>query len=156
MKKFIFTESQLKTIIDNQLKEEKPQSKDVDERSRSFAFTRKKRLFSKSEMMANPNRYKQYDKEIKDITEDDEEMNKYAVIEITKALAFMEPRYYFQAVPYWHTKENKIFIKKGSSGSKMISTDNIKVLKTFNGGHNNPEMKEYLKKLRETSSNEEN
>jgi hypothetical protein len=41
--------------------------KDVDERSRSFAFTRKKRNFTKSEMMANPDRYKDYDKEIKGV-----------------------------------------------------------------------------------------
>lgn len=31
---------------------------ELDERSRSFAFTRKKRLFRKSEIMANPLRYK--------------------------------------------------------------------------------------------------
>jgi len=31
---------------------------DIDERSRSFAFTRKKRLFSKSERMSKPLRYK--------------------------------------------------------------------------------------------------
>ena len=34
---------------------------ELDERSRSFAFTRKMRLFSKAEMMANPMRYKHYD-----------------------------------------------------------------------------------------------
>lgn len=34
---------------------------ELDERSRSFAFTRKMRLFSKSEMMANPMRYKKHD-----------------------------------------------------------------------------------------------
>lgn len=31
---------------------------EIDERSRSFAFTRKKRLFSKPERMSNPLRYK--------------------------------------------------------------------------------------------------
>lgn len=31
---------------------------DIDERSRSFAFTRKKKLFSKPERMSNPLRYK--------------------------------------------------------------------------------------------------
>ena len=35
---------------------------DVDERSRSFAFTRKKRLFSKPEKMSNPLRYKYADR----------------------------------------------------------------------------------------------
>jgi 4a-hydroxytetrahydrobiopterin dehydratase len=41
--------------------------KEIDERSRSFAFTRKKRLFSRPEMMANPMRYKEHDKKLKDI-----------------------------------------------------------------------------------------
>ena len=35
---------------------------EVDERSRSFAFTRKKRLFSKAERMSNPLRYKFVDR----------------------------------------------------------------------------------------------
>jgi len=38
---------------------------EIDERSRSFAFTRKKRLFSKSEMMSNPMRYKEFEKKLK-------------------------------------------------------------------------------------------
>jgi hypothetical protein len=41
--------------------------KEIDERSRSFAFTRKKRLFSRPEMMANPMRYKEHEKKLKDI-----------------------------------------------------------------------------------------
>lgn len=40
---------------------------EIDERSRSFAFTRKKRLFSKAEMMANPMRYKEFEKELKEM-----------------------------------------------------------------------------------------
>lgn len=42
-------------------------NQEIDERSRSFAFTRKKRLFSKPEMMSNPLRYKEHDKNIKKI-----------------------------------------------------------------------------------------
>jgi hypothetical protein len=61
MKKYIFTESQLKKLIDSE----------IDERSRSLAMTRKKRLFSKSEMMSNPDRYKEYDKELKGVNEED-------------------------------------------------------------------------------------
>ena len=38
---------------------------DVDEGSRTLARTRKKRLFSKAEIMANPNRYKLHDKKLK-------------------------------------------------------------------------------------------
>jgi len=41
---------------------------DIDERSRSFAFTRKKRKFSKPERMSNPLRYKEKDR----LEEDDE------------------------------------------------------------------------------------
>ena len=40
---------------------------DLKEKSRSFAFTRKKRLFPKSAMMSNPLRFKKFDKEIKDV-----------------------------------------------------------------------------------------
>jgi 4a-hydroxytetrahydrobiopterin dehydratase len=40
---------------------------EIDERSRSFAFTRKKRLFPRSAMMSNPDRFKEYDKEVKRI-----------------------------------------------------------------------------------------
>lgn len=47
--------------------------KELDERSRSFAFTRKKRLFSKPEIMSNPNRYKLRDKELKGLAEDKKE-----------------------------------------------------------------------------------
>jgi hypothetical protein len=57
MKKYIFTESQLKKIIDTEL----------DERSRSLANTRKKRKFPKSAMVSNPDRFKEYDKEVKNI-----------------------------------------------------------------------------------------
>lgn len=83
------------------------------------------------------------------ITESEE--TEYAVIEITKPLRYIEPKYYYQEVPYWQTKEDLIYIKKGSAGTKTISTKNIKVLKTFMG-RNNPEMKEYLKNLREKNS----
>jgi len=72
----------------------------------------------------------------------------YAVIEITKILSNMNPKYYYQEVPYWKTKNDKIYIKKGSSGHKTISTNNIKVLKVFEDG-NTEELQEYLKSLRE-------
>ena len=60
MKKYIFTEAQLKKIIDSE----------IDERSRSLAMTRKKRLFPKSAMMSNPDRFKEYDKEVKGVEEE--------------------------------------------------------------------------------------
>jgi hypothetical protein len=42
---------------------------ELDERGRTLANTRKKRLFPKSAMMANPLRFKKYDKEVKDLDE---------------------------------------------------------------------------------------
>jgi len=60
--KIIITENQLKLLVQNDLKE----------KSRSFAFTRKKRLFPKSAMKSNPNRFKKYDKEVKGIEEKSE------------------------------------------------------------------------------------
>ena len=68
MKKYIFTEAQLKKIIDSE----------IDERSRSLANTRKKRLFPKSAMDANPDRFKEYDKEVKDVNEDSPSPSKVA------------------------------------------------------------------------------
>lgn len=44
---------------------------ELDERSRSFAFTRKKRLFPKSAIKSNPKRFKYYDKKRVDIIEND-------------------------------------------------------------------------------------
>jgi hypothetical protein len=59
--KIIINESQLKKVIDSEL----------GERSRSFAFTRKKRKFPKVAMKYSGNRFKEYDKEINDIKEDE-------------------------------------------------------------------------------------
>lgn len=53
--KIIITEEQLKSLKESVEKE-------VDERSRSFAFTRKKRLYSKPEKMSNPMRYREADR----------------------------------------------------------------------------------------------
>jgi len=58
--KYIITESQLKKIIDSE----------IDERSRTLANTRKKRIFPKSALMSNPDRFKEYDKEVKNIKEE--------------------------------------------------------------------------------------
>jgi hypothetical protein len=71
----------------------------------------------------------------------------YAVIEITKPLARMPLEYYYQAVPYWYTKEDRIYIKRGSAGGKSISTKNIKVLKVFEDGETE-ELYDFLEKLR--------
>jgi hypothetical protein len=56
--KIILTESQIKHI-----------ESELDERGRTLANARKKRLFPKSAMMANPLRFKKYDKEVRDIDE---------------------------------------------------------------------------------------
>lgn len=53
--KVLISEIQYRFICENLEKE-------VEERSRSFAFTRKKRLFSKPERMSNPLRYRFVDR----------------------------------------------------------------------------------------------
>lgn len=88
------------------------------------------------------------DEQLNRITEMMEDDNTpYAVIEITKPLSYMSQDYYYQEVPYWKTKKDKIYIKKGPSGYKTISTDNIKVLKVFKDG-DTEELQDYLKSLR--------
>lgn len=84
------------------------------------------------------------------IKESEEQQPDYAVIEITKPLSYLSMKNYYQIVPYKDTLRDKIYINKGASGGKSISTKNINVLKTFNGGSNNPEMKDYLNNLRDT------
>jgi len=54
--KIIISEDQLGKLK-NSIKD-----RDIDERSRSFAFTRKKRKFSQPERMSNPLRYKPSDR----------------------------------------------------------------------------------------------
>ena len=54
------------------------ENQDVDERSRSFAFTRKKRLFSQPERMSNPLRYKKIDRL-------NENMQKRTIIQISES-----------------------------------------------------------------------
>jgi hypothetical protein len=56
--KIKLTETQIKHI-----------ESELDERGRTLANTRKKRLFPKSAMMANPLRFKKYDKEVRDLDE---------------------------------------------------------------------------------------
>lgn len=70
-----------------------------------------------------------------------------AVIEITKPLAFLSSKYRYQIVPHWKTKEDLIYVKKGSAGNKTISTKNIKVLRVF-GEDEKEEMNKYLDDLR--------
>jgi hypothetical protein len=77
----------------------------------------------------------------------DEELTPYAVFEITKPLAYMPIEYYYQEAPLWKTEKSIIYIKKGSSGHKSISTKNIKVLKVFPEGETE-ELHNYLERLR--------
>jgi len=82
-----------------------------------------------------------------ELTEEFGKPTPYAVIEITKPISHMNPKYYYQEVPYWKTKEDKIYINRGSSGHKTISTKNIDVIKVFKDG-NTEELQNYLKELR--------
>lgn len=76
MKKVVISEEQLKRLskflYENDLDYHKvddasPESDeyDMDEGKRSLSRTRKKRLFSKAEIMANPDRFKLHDKKLK-------------------------------------------------------------------------------------------
>lgn len=58
------------------LKKSVNKGEDIDERSRSFAFTRKKRLFSKPERMSNPLRYKFVDR----LEEENEKTNERKIL----------------------------------------------------------------------------
>ena len=82
-----------------------------------------------------------------ELTEEFGKPTPYAVIEITKPMSYMDPKYYYQEVPYWKTKQDKIYINKGSSGHKTISTKNIDVIKVFKDG-NTEELQNYLRELR--------
>jgi DNA-directed RNA polymerase subunit RPC12/RpoP len=78
-----------------------------------------------------------------------------ALIEILSPLAFMDEKYRFQIVPYWKTQQPKIYIKKGSAGSKTISTDNIKIHKVFPDGEMSEyDIKNYIHQLSQDSSKE--
>jgi hypothetical protein len=90
-------------------------------------------------------------KDIKtDITENDNP--DYAVIEILIYMAYMPPKGYFQVVPFDKLSDNLISVKKGSAGSKMISTKNVRVLKTFMRGQED-EMGTYLNNIRNSQEN---
>ncbi len=73
------------------------ENQEVDERSRSFAFTRKKRLFSKPEMMANPDRYKKHEKDLKEI-------DRYKFSELGPKYKKDNPEENYKE--YLHVKEN--------------------------------------------------
>lgn len=82
------------------------------------------------------------------VYESENEVNvPYAVFEITKPLAHMQPEYYYQAAPLWKTKESMIYVNKGSAGHKTISTNHIKVLEVFPEGETE-EVYNYLEDLR--------
>jgi len=78
MKKIVISEEQLKrlskSLYESDLKYHKvddasPESDeyDMDEGKRTLSRTRKKRLFSKSEIKSNPDRFKLHDKKLKGI-----------------------------------------------------------------------------------------
>lgn len=71
----------------------------------------------------------------------------YAVVEITIPIAYMDPKYYYQAVPINQLNSDRIYIWKGAAGGKSISTKSVKMLKTFKYGEKD-EMENYLNQLR--------
>lgn len=58
----------------------------------------------------------------------EEEEYKYALIKIIKPLAYMDKKYEYQLIPYNKLNNKLIDVKKGSSGHKMISKNNIEVI----------------------------
>jgi len=75
------------------------------------------------------------------------ELPDYAVIEITIPIAYMDPKYYYQAVPIHQLESDRIYILKGAAGGKSISTKSVRVLKTFKYDEKD-EMESYLNQLR--------
>ena len=71
----------------------------------------------------------------------------YAVVEITIPIAYMDPKYYYQAVPINQLNSDRIYIWKGAAGGKSISTKSVKMLKTFKYDEKD-EMENYLNQLR--------
>lgn len=71
----------------------------------------------------------------------------YAVIEIIIPMAYLDPKYYYQAIPEHFLDSDRIYIWKGSAGGKSISTKSVRVLKTFKYTEKD-EMEAYLKELR--------
>ena len=75
------------------------------------------------------------------------ELPDYAVIEITIPIAYMNPKYYYQAVPAHQLEHDRIYIWKGAAGGKSISTKSVRVLKIFKSSEKD-EMESYLNQLR--------
>lgn len=75
------------------------------------------------------------------------ELPDYAVIEIIIPMAYLDPKYYYQAVPAHYLNSDRIYVTKGASGGKSISTKNVRVLKTFKYEEKD-KIEAYLKQLR--------
>jgi hypothetical protein len=73
---------------------------------------------------------------------------RYALIEIKIPLAFWGYKNYFQIVPHHYVLGDRIYVKKGTSGGRSISTKNINVIEVFDEDRMN-EMIELMNKLRE-------
>lgn len=107
---------------------------EVGEGSRTLARTRKKRLFSKAEIMSNPNRYKLHDKKLKGL-------NESAVLKYTNPLS---------------AEISKSLDKRGKNGKprqnifKIITNNTTRyysiVGDTFVTGRNNLNFKSIVKK----------
>jgi transcription initiation factor TFIIIB Brf1 subunit/transcription initiation factor TFIIB len=108
------------------------EEQDMDERSRSFAFTRKKRKFSQPERMANPLRYKEVDRIPKE--EIDETSRSLALTRKIKifdktAVEYAHPRFSH------HVKRLKGVVKTNLDENDVpISPDHIKWVEKFNEG----------------------
>lgn len=85
-------------------------------------------------------------KGLKEEDEFDIQEPEYALIEITKALAYMDDKYRYQLIPKSKLNNRLIDIKKGASGYKSISPNNVKVIETGNKSQLETKLKELQNK----------
>ena len=78
---------------------------------------------------------------------------KTAVVEIMIPLAYFDEKYTYQDVPLHSLDDRMVYIKKGGSGRKSISTKNVKLLRVFDTDDKKG-IEGYLSELRGKSVNE--
>jgi hypothetical protein len=102
--RIIISETQL-----GKLKELVNKEYDIDERSRSFAFTRKKRLFGQPERMSNPLRYKLMDRLEEDKNSDERKVLDFFDLVSKRIVWITEPHTNGERVkPNWEHDTNVI------------------------------------------------
>jgi antitoxin component YwqK of YwqJK toxin-antitoxin module len=78
---------------------------------------------------------------------------KTAVVKIMIPLAYLDEKYTYQDIPLHSLDGRMVYIKKGASGYKSISSKNVKLLKVFNSDDEKG-IEKYLGELRGENLNE--